>query len=85
MALLVYSLCLLTSLACAGLLLRAWRREGVRLLLYAGLCFTALALNNAVLILDFQVFPDIDLSILRTSTTAVGVGILLFGLVWESR
>ena len=47
---LVYVLCALTSLACAILLLRGYFRTRVRLLLWSGLCFAGLALNNALLV-----------------------------------
>jgi hypothetical protein len=36
----------LTSLACALLLLRAYRQNSDRLLLWSGLCFLGLALNG---------------------------------------
>ena len=39
MGLFVYVLCLLTSLACAVLLLRSYRQTRIRLLLWSGLCF----------------------------------------------
>jgi len=38
----IYSLCALTALACAILLLQAYRRGGYRLLLWSGLCFVGL-------------------------------------------
>ena len=47
---LVYVLCALTSIACAVLLLRGYFRTRVRLLLWSGLCFVGLALNNALLV-----------------------------------
>ena len=48
MAAAIYLLCMLTSMACAGLLLVAWRRSRYRLLLWSGLCFAGLTLNNLV-------------------------------------
>ena len=50
----VYLLCAGTSAACALVLLRAHHRTGTRLLLWSGLCFVGLALNNAVLVLDLH-------------------------------
>jgi len=85
MATLVYALCALTSLACAVLLLRGYARNGVRLLLWSGLCFVGLALNNTILLVDLRVVPDIDLSVWRTLPALAGIVILLYGLVWETR
>jgi hypothetical protein len=85
MATLVYALCALTSLACAVLLLRGYARNRVRLLLWSGLCFAGLALNNVILLVDMRVVPDIDLSVWRTLPALAGIVILLYGLVWETR
>ena len=60
MAATVYVLCTLTSLLCTALLLRAYARNRVRLLLWGGLCFAGLAANNAFLFVDLIVLPDID-------------------------
>ena len=81
----VYALCALTSIACAWLLLRGYARTRVRLLLWSGLCFTGLALNNILLFIDVRVLPDVDLSIVRTIPAVIGVLLLVFGLVWETR
>ena len=80
---LVYTLCTLTSLACALLLYRGYRRTSTRLLLWSALCFAGLAVQNALLFVDLVVVPQHDLSIVRN---AVGLGalcMLLFGLIWE--
>jgi hypothetical protein len=84
-ALVVYVLCALASLACAALLLRGYRRTGTRLLLWSGLCFACFFLNNAMLIVDVSVLADRDLSVVRAIPTVVGIALLLFGLVWESQ
>ena len=81
----VYALCALTSIACAWLLLRGYARTRVRLLLWSGLCFSGLALNNILLFIDVRVLPDVDLSIVRTIPAVIGVLLLVFGLVWETR
>ena len=83
MGLFVYLLCAITSVACAWLLLRAYRRNGVRLLLWSGLCFACLALNNVLLVVDSQVVQH-DLSVVRSLPTLLGIGLLLYGLVWET-
>ena len=68
------------------LLLRAYRRQRTRLLLWSGLCFVLLALNNTLVFVDLIVVPSgIDLSLWRGATSLAGVGVLLFGLIWESR
>ena len=84
MAAAIYTLCMLTSMACAGLLLLAWRRSRYRLLLWSGLCFAGLTLNNLALVIDKVVLPDIDLSIWRTSLALLAMVVLLYGLIWES-
>lgn len=81
----VYALCALTSIACAWLLLRGYARTRVRLLLWSGLCFTGLALNNILLFIDVRMLPDVDLSIIRTIPAVAGMLLLLYGLVWETR
>ncbi len=80
----VYLLCAATSLACAVLLLRGYLRTGTRLLLWSGLCFVGLALNNVILSVDLIVVPHTDLSTWRLVPAAVGILLLLYGLVWES-
>jgi hypothetical protein len=84
MSVFVYALCALTSLACAGLLLRAYRQGGARLLLWGGLCFACLFLNNAMVIVDVQVLPRSDLSLARIIPALAGVAFLIYGLVWDS-
>lgn len=84
MGLVVYALCALTSLACAVMLLRGFRRTGVRLLLWSGLCFACFALNNVLLIIDERMLPSQDLSLVRSLPSLLGIGLLLYGLVWEA-
>ncbi len=81
----VYILCMLTSIACAVLLLRAHGQTRLRLLLWSGLCFVGLAVNNMVLFADRVLFPGMDLTLPRIVSGLVGVSILLFGLIWEGR
>jgi hypothetical protein len=85
MATLVYSLCALTSLACAVLLLRGYSATRARLLLWSGLCFAGLAANNVLLLIDKRVVPTLDLSLWRSLPALAGVALLLYGLVWETR
>ena len=81
----VYVMCALTSLFCAALLIRSFRAQRSRLLLWASLCFVGLAANNALLVVDLMVVPGIDLSSLRTTVAAAAMLMLLIGLIWESR
>lgn len=85
MADLVYALCAVTSLACAALLLRGYANSKARLLLWSGLCFSLLFLNNVMLILDVRVFPEVDLSLWRSMPALAGIGVLIFGLIWDAR
>ena len=80
----VFALCALTSLACCVLLLRGYRQSRARLLLWSGLCFLGLFLNNLALIVDVHVVPNIDLSVWRSLPALAGVALLVYGLVWES-
>ena len=84
MAAFIYTLCALTCLACAVLLLRAYRETRGQLLLWSGLCFVGLTVSNVFLVLDRIVYPDLDLSLPRLGSAFVGMLLLLYGLVWES-
>ena len=81
----VYILCALTSVACAVLLLRGYSRSRLRLLLWSGLCFAALAVSNLVLFADLVVFRGIDMSLWRSSIALVGIATLLYGLIWDAQ
>lgn len=85
MATAIYVLCFLTSAACAVLLLRGYAKTRVRLLLWSGLCFLGLALNNLLLVIDRSVLPETDLSVYRTLPALLGVLILIYGMIWETR
>ena len=85
MAEVVYVLCALTSVGCAGLLLRAWLASRVPLLLWCLVCFVGLALNNVVLFVDKVVAPDVDLAAWRGLPAAVGVTALVLSLVWGTK
>jgi hypothetical protein len=79
----VYFLCALTSLACAALLARAYRRSPSRLLLWSSVCFAGLALNSILLIIDLIVLPHTDLRLLRLAPAGVGLLLLLWALITE--
>lgn len=81
----VFILCAVTCLLCALLLWRGYRRTGVRLLFWSGLCFACLMLENVLLYVDTTMFPtQIDLAIWRKLPGLAAVALLLFGLIWES-
>jgi hypothetical protein len=84
MAAAIYSLCTLTAIACAYLLLQAYWRGGYRLLLWSGVCFVGLTLNNVLLVIDKIFLPAMDLSVWRTSAALVAMTILLYGLIWDT-
>lgn len=79
----VYSLCFVTSAACAWLLVRSYARTGLSLLLWSAICFLFLAANNLILVIDLLVVPELDLSLFRHAFSLAGVSILLFGFIWN--
>lgn len=83
MAGIVYILCALTALGCAALLLQSHARTGNRLLLWSGLCFVGLTLNNVLVFLDMLVIHDLDLYFWRNLAALIGMSLLIFGLIWE--
>lgn len=80
----VYLLCTFTSAVCALLLLLKYRRSHQMFLFLSGLCFVGFAVNNGILFADLVLLEQIDLSILRTLIALIGIGFLLWGLVWDS-
>lgn len=84
MAGLIYALCALTALLCAWLLLQAYHRSRYKLLLWGGLCFVGLTLNNVLLVIDRLLVPFIDLTTWRLVLALVSLIVLLYGLIWES-
>lgn len=81
----VYLLCFLTSAGCAVLLGRSYRRSGAALLMWSAICFTLLALNNLVLVVDLILIPSADLRVPRLLLSLAAVGTLLFGFIWNDR
>jgi hypothetical protein len=81
----VYLLCAATALACAVLLARGYRRSRARLLLWLAVFFLFLVAENVVLFVDVVVVPGVDLAAARRAVGLVGVAVLLYGLIWESR
>jgi Family of unknown function (DUF5985) len=81
----IYALCAITSAVCVVLLWRAWSATHLRLLLWSLVCFAGLLLNNIMLIVDKVLVEDTDLSAWRTLPAAIGVGALVYGLIWDAR
>lgn len=79
----VYLLCAITSVVCAGLLVRSYRRQPTRIVLWSTLCFMGLAVNNILMFVDLVIVPELDLSVLRSATAFVAVILFLIGLLWE--
>lgn len=77
-------LTLLTTVLCAVLLLRAYQNVRKRLLLWSALCFIGLAVANLLRIADLRIFLALDLYTYRLGIIAIAMGLLLWGLIWES-
>lgn len=81
---LVYILCLSTSGLCTVLLLKSYSQVGNKLLLWTGLCFLGLSINNLFLLLDLWLFPDVYLLPFRVFFGLIGLLVLIYGLVREA-
>lgn len=79
----IYALCTFTSAICAWMLFRGYLRKRYRLLFWSGLCFTALSINNFLVILDKTIFLATDLSTWRLAMALIALLLLLYGLIWE--
>lgn len=79
----LYILTILTTLLCSVLLLRAWIRVRNGLLLWSGLCFAGLTIDNILVLGDMLLFPSKDLYTWRLASAALSISLLLFGLIWE--
>jgi hypothetical protein len=80
----LYAVAVLSSGACALLLFRAYLRRRLRLLMWSGVCFIGLTINNVALFVDLIVFPDIDLRLARLIPALIGMTLLLYGFIWDS-
>jgi hypothetical protein len=85
MAPLIYFLCTLTALLCTLLLFRGFRRSGFRLLLWSGICFSALTLENLLLLLDRTLWAAIQDIPWRSHIPLIGLMPLLYGMIWEDK
>lgn len=80
----VYLLCSITSLACAVFLMRAYFKNRTRLLLWSSLCFVGIAINNILLSVDYALGPEYDLSTVRALAAVGGMGVMMYGLIWDT-
>jgi len=81
----VYLLGTLVTLLCAVLLSRAYAKTKTPLLIWSGLCFAALTVSNGLVFVDLVVFPELNLYAARLGTAAVGMLLLVYGLMFESK
>lgn len=81
---LLYLVAVLTCLACTVLLFRGYRASGVRLLLWSGVCFVFLTLNNLLLFFDLPVFTQMDLRPYRLMSALAGLVFLLYAFLFEA-
>jgi hypothetical protein len=85
MAPLFYGLCTLTALFCTILLLRAYGRSRYKLLLWGGLCFLGLTLNNALLVIDKIILPtEVNLITWRFLSALLAMLVLLYGIIFDA-
>jgi len=80
----LYILAVASSGACAILLLRAYLQRRVRLLMWSGICFIGLTVNNIALFVDLVVFPQIDLRLARLVPALIGMMCLLYGFIYDT-
>jgi hypothetical protein len=81
----VYLLCLAASAGCAALLVRSYGSNRTRLLLWSAACFSLLALNNLLVVVDLLILPEtVDLLPLRRLASLAAVAVLIYGFIWES-
>jgi hypothetical protein len=80
----LYVVAVLSSATCAVLLLRAYWQRPVRLLMWSGVCFIGLTLNNVALFADLVVFPELDLRLARQLPALIGMMFLLYGFIHDA-
>lgn len=84
MAIVVYLLCALLSMACATLLYRSYLDNKFRLLFWCAVGFCGFAINNCLILVDIFIGPNYDLSTLRTMPSLIGMILMTYGLIMES-
>jgi hypothetical protein len=84
MAVYIYGLCAFTAFLCSGMLLRGYFANKYKMLLWGGLCFAGMTINNIILIIDKIYVPEMDLTNWRLVSAMISMLILLYGLIWDS-
>ena len=85
MAAVVYVLGTLVTSLCCVLLLRAYASTRTQLLLWSGICFALLTIANGLLFVDLVVLPHtVSLYVWRLSSAALGMCVLVYGLIFAS-
>ena len=79
----IFAACALAAMLSAWLLLRAYYRGGAHLLLWSGLCFGGLTINNLLLVLDKTIYASVDLSVPRLLIALISLCLLVGGMVME--
>lgn len=80
----LYVVCVLSSSACAFLLFRGYMKRRTRLLMWSGICFVGLSINNLALFFDLVLFPQVDLRLARLMPALAGMLCLLYGFIWDT-
>jgi hypothetical protein len=52
--------------------------------MWSAICFAGLTVNNIALFLDFVVFPEVDLRLVRLVPALIGMMFLLYGFIWDA-
>jgi hypothetical protein len=81
----IYLLCALTAGGCSALLYKAYRASHAPLLFWSALCFAGLTLSNLIVVVDNVFLPMSDFAPWRVGISVVSIGVLLYGLIMESR
>ncbi len=85
MAAIIYLLCALTAAGCSALLFKGYRASHSPLLFWSALCFAGLTISNLVVVVDNVLLPMSDFASWRVGIGVVSIGVLLYGLISESR
>lgn len=80
----LYVIAVLSSGACAVLLFRGYLRRRLRLLMWSGVCFVGLTINNIAMFVDLVVLPESDLRLARVIPALIGMTLLLYGFIWDA-
>jgi len=80
----LYVIAVLSSGACAVLLFRGYLRRRLRLLMWSGVCFVGLTINNIAVFVDLVVLPESDLRLARVIPALIGMTLLLYGFIWDA-